>query len=233
MTTNFHPPTPASERIIAGRYRLERVLKQAGRRESFVAQDLTGGSRVVLRMTPAALATPVEARLAHEAAILAGLKAPQLSPLLDFGHADDRFFWVRPFIGGESLAARTTGPWPIDDALAIACRVLEALRALHESGVLCRNLSPTNLIVPAGQSPAALVFADCGLACSLTGDDEAQQKSVEDVLYVSPEQAGSLDCEIGPPADLYSAGAILFELLAGHPPYRGTTVGATLLQHMT
>ena len=116
-------------------------------------------------------------------------------------------------------------PLPLPAALEICQQLLSALQELHAAGVLCRNLSLANLIIPTGAPASAAILTDFGLACSLVSED-IQQQGVEEVLYLSPELAGSIDCEVGPSSDLYAVGALLFQLLAGQPPYQGDTVGA-------
>ena len=230
------PATPQpliqGEWPVADRYRLVRQLNQAAHQQSYIAEDLVSGSEVVLRLAPADLSQTIEARLSHEAAVLAEIRSSRLAPMLDFGRDEDRFYWVRPYLAGTSLAQSIRKPLPVDQSLEICRQYLLALQDLHAQGVLCRNLSPSNLIIPEGQPASTAVLTDFGLACSLVSHDASNQL-IEDVHYLSPEQAGSLDCEVGVSADLYSAGVLLFQLLAGRVPYQGATVGAVLLQHMT
>jgi two-component system sensor kinase len=221
-----------SERPVAKRYRLDSWLKQTDHEQTYLATDLAGGGVVVLRTATAALAEAVELRLTHEAALLSKLASSRLTPLLDFGREDDRFYWVRPHIPGISLAEHLRQPLPLEQALEICQQLLSALKELHSQSVLCRNLTPANVIIPEGQPLSAAILTDFGLGGSLVSED-IHQLSVQDVLYLSPEQAGSLDCEVSASSDLYSLGIVLFQLIAGHVPYQGPSVGAVLLRHMT
>ena len=226
------PPQVIGIRPVAKRYRLERCLKQTDQEQTYLATDLVGGNTVVLRTASAALAGAVELRLTHEAALLTKLGSPRLTSLLDFGREDDRFYWTRAYVPGESLAESLRQPLPLEQSLEVCQQLLSGLKDLHSQGVLSRNLTPTNVIIPQGQPISAAVLTDFGLGCSLVSDD-IHQLAVQDVLYLSPEQAGSLDCEVSPSSDLYSLGIVLFQLIAGHVPYQGPTVGAVLLRHMT
>jgi len=225
--------TLSLDQTFVGRYRIARVLKQSADQHSYLAHDLTRSGVVVLRLANASTAAAVQMQLAHEAAILTGLDADVLTPLLDFGQHDECVYWVRPYVAGVSLQASIQRRSSLNRALAVARSLFTALKELHQRRVLCRNLRPSNVILPSGDSFDAAVLTDFGLACSLTSDVEARHRSVSDVLYLSPEQAGSLEYDVGEPSDLYAAGVLLFELLAGHPPYQGPTVGAVLLKHMT
>jgi signal transduction histidine kinase/DNA-binding response OmpR family regulator len=228
-----HPqPQLLRERLVAKRYRLERCLNDNGHEQTYLATDLTGGNEIVLRTVPATLAAAVELRLTHEASLLAKLQSSRLTPLLDFGRDDDQFYWARNYIPGVSLAEHLHEPLPLEQALDICQQLLAGLKELHELGVLSRNVTPANVIIPQDQPLSGAVLTDFGLGCSLVSED-IHQLSVQDVLYLSPEQAGSLDCEVTPASDLYSLGIVLFQLIAGHVPYQGPTVGAVLLRHMT
>lgn len=225
-------PQLLAEQTVAKRYRLERLLKQTRHEQTYLATDLVSGNTVVVRTASAALAEAVELRLTHEAALLAKLSNSRLAPLLDFGREDDRFYWVRAHIPGMSLAEYLRQPLSVEQALEVCQNLLAGLQELHSHGVLCRNLTAANLIVPQGQPLAAAILTDFGLGCSLVSED-IHELAIEDVLYQSPEQAGSLDCEVSPASDLYSLGIVLFQLLSGQVPYQGPTVGAVLLRHMT
>jgi len=225
-------PQLIGARPIADRYRPDTLLKQSSRGQTLLATDQVEGRPVILRTVAASLAAAVQLRLNHEAAILSKLSSPRLARVLHSGVSEEYFYWTRAHIPGIPLSQYVQQPLPLQDALAVCLQLLTALRELHEAGILCRNLRPSNLIIPQDQPLSAAILTDCGLACSLYSDD-IHQHALDDVLYLSPEQAGSLDCEISASSDLYSVGIILFQLLAGHVPYRGPTVGDVLLRHMT
>lgn len=228
----FSQPDWLGERPLAKRYRLQQLLKQSAHEHAYLADDIVSGKTVVVRTAAASQVEAVALRLTHEAAILAKLPNQRLAPLLDFGREDDCFYWVRDHIVGAPLSELLRGPLPLEQALEVCQQLLAAVQELHSQGILCRNLTPANLIVPQGEPLSAAILTDFGLGCSLVSED-IQHQSITAVHYLSPEQAGSLDCEVGPSADLYSVGIVLFQLLAGHVPYQGTTVGAVLLRHMT
>jgi two-component system sensor kinase len=221
------------ERPFAGRYRLEEVLKQAGEQVGFVADDLVDGGRVVVRTAPLAMAATVEARLMHEGTILHRVRHANLAPVVDFGKYDDRFYWARAYVPGRPLSSSDVAALSLEHVLAVGRAIFEALAALHDGRVLCRNLHPSNLILCDDEATPTAILTDFGLAATILSDGESANRSVDDVLYLSPEQAGSLEYDVGEPSDLYSAGALFFKVLTGHAPYEGPTVGAILLKHMT
>jgi two-component system sensor kinase len=231
--SNPSPPLLSGDRPFADRYLLQRALRNEPDRATYLATDVTDESEVIVRTATFATAAAVHARLAHEAAILTTIRHPSLVPLIDFGRHDDLLFWVRPRVAGVSMTSPSETPRSLAQALALGRSLFEALKALHDQRVLCRNLRPSNVIFPDGESSRLLVLTDVGLASGLASDADVQRRAVVDVLYLSPEQSGSLDYDVGEPSDLYSGGALFFELLTGRPPYTGATVGAVLLKHMT
>ncbi len=104
---------------------------------------------------------------------------------------------------------------------------------MHGGGILHRDIRPANIIVAEEMPLAGAVLVDCDLVRITQFDASVDDRSVETARYRSPEQTGSLDYEVAEPADLYSAGVVLFECLAGRPPFEGDSVGGILLQHMT
>ena len=230
---NLAPLASLPVRTIADRYRFGQLLKQGAGHEVYLGHDVTNGQAVIVRIASSTIAATVQMRLEHEAAIFTKLQSAGLTTLLDFGRFEEQFYWVRPYIEGASLQSPTTRQRSLVETLAIGRSLFAGLQALHNQGVLCRNLKPANLIIPDSSPTTSAILTDFGLASSLVIDSNAHRQSVEDALYVSPEQAGSLDYDMCESSDLYSAGAVLFELLAGRPPFTGTTVGSVLLQHMT
>lgn len=170
----------------------------------------------------------------HEATVIQEIRSPYLAPIRCFHRETHFYLWARPFVSGESLLWVGDRRPTLEQMLPVCRALFTALQALHDRGLLCRNLRPTNLIVPDGpESAGTVVLTDYGPSGRGLFDVDARKQSIEDALYLSPEQAGSLDYDVGPAADLYSAGTVLFELLAGRPLFQGPTVGAVLLQHMT
>ena len=220
-------------RPFAERYTLERVLKQQHDRITFVAEDRVLGGTVILHTVPFAAAAPLYARLSHEAAIVTKIHRDELAPLLDFGRHDDLVFWVRPFVEGEPLSSLSTSPRTLEQSLAIGRSLFTAVKVLHDHRVPARNLRASNLILPRGARSTTATLTDFGLASSLESELDVARRTVADVLYLSPEQAGSLDYDVGESSDLDSAGALFVEILTGRPPYQAPTGGAVLLQHMT
>jgi two-component system sensor kinase len=186
---------------------------------------------VVVRVISTTLTSTVQTRLAHEATTLQAIRNRCVTPLLAFEAEDELTYWARPWIEGTPIEAGKS--YPLREALAIGRCLFTALGELHRNGLLARNLKPANLIRPKDLPTVAAVLTDVGLGCHLAPSANVKDQSVDDSLYLSPEQAGSIDCDVGAASDLYSAGAVLFELLSGRAPFRAPTVGGVLLQHMT
>ena len=224
-------PILRSDVPFVGRYYVRRLLQTSGPRASYLAHDAAFGD-VVLRTLTTSEAGPLHARFAHEASVLRDLAHPGLAPVLEFGRSDDLLYWVRPYVAGAPLVCTPAARPTLEHALAVGRALFSALDELHGRRLLCRNLRPANVILPDDPRSSAAVLTDFGLIAP-ANEADVVPRSVAEVLYLSPEQAGSLDCDVGIPADLYSAGALFFEILAGRPPYEGTTVGSVLLKHMT
>ncbi|MBL9091123.1 MAG: response regulator [Planctomycetaceae bacterium] len=231
-TIDLAAAPPLRDRALAGRYVVERVLKADDNRATLLARTAADGEPVVIRVASVADAAAVEARLQHEAALHADLPRDFLAPFLETSRCEDQLVCVRRhFETAAPTAAGSPRPW--DEVLPAARALFTALKQLHDRRLLCRNVRASNFfLIDDGDAPTARL-ADFGLWATLGADADVTRRSVADVLYLSPEQAGAIDCDVGRPADLYSAGVLLFELLTGRPPYEGPTVGAVLLKHMT
>lgn len=233
--TNETPlPIPISERWIGGRYRTVKLLKKERAAEHFLAEDKHGASVVVCCRDGTNLTADTKQRIEREAEILRGLQAPGLAGLLDIGQDGDSLYVVRPHIPGVTLRRRLLdGPLDLQDTLAVGQSLFSALASLHAKGVLHHDIRPANLIVDADSPLRHAVLTDFSVNCCFRPEELSVEELIEAAVYRSPEYAGSLKYDVAEPSDLYSAGIVLFECLAGHPPFSGDNVGDTLLRHMT
>ena len=226
--------TPLVE-ALRERYRFERELGAGGMATVYLASDLKHDRPVavkVLRTTD----TPVDVeRFRREIRVLARLRHPFILPLHDSGEANGSFFFVMPYIDGESLRARLAreGRLAVPDALEIARQVADALQTAHEEGVIHRDVKPENILI--ARSGHALL-ADFGIARGTGGG--ARQETVTQlgmaigtVSYMSPEQ-GLGERELDARSDVYALGCVLFEMLAGSPPFTGSSAVNVLSKHL-
>src|SRR5262249_54197176 len=139
-------------------------------------------------------------------------------------------FFAQEYVEGGSLGARVAGaPQPPQTAAAITEALARAVHHAHEHGVVHRDLKPANVLLTSDGTPK---ISDFGLAKQLDADtDQTQSGAVLGTpSYMAPEQARGHTRAVGPPADTYALGAVLYELLTGRPPFRGLTVLQTLAQ---
>ncbi|HQX50144.1 MAG TPA: protein kinase, partial [Planctomycetaceae bacterium] len=227
--------TSPKSRVIGGRYRVQRQLKTRVDTETLLALDQTNGQQVVVKTTAATLfSASVRMRLEHEAHVLSKIQKGRFAPLLDYGTEDDQVYLVMPFIPGITLQARLKqGALSVRDTIQVGRAILTALSAAHASDVLHRDVRPANIIVNEESDLHEATLIDFGLAHSAGLDARILHKWVGTAQYLSPEAAGLLDQEVTACSDLYSTGIVLFECLAGRPPFEGKSVGEVLRQHMT
>jgi hypothetical protein len=226
-------------RIVAGRYRLERLLGAGGMGAVYEAEQLSLGRRVAVKVVKAERAGDDDAarRFAQETAVVARLAHPNIVTVYDGGRADDGLlFLAMELIQGETLRARLErGPMLVDDALAAIEDAASALVAAHGASVLHRDIKPENLILSttAGHRERAKLL-DFGIARVFL--EEAQRNTATGVVagtpgYIAPEQMLGGDSDAR--ADLYALGVVLFEAIAGVPLFSGRTGMEIMLQHMT
>jgi len=242
--------TPPIDRLAAAlvdRYRIERELGQGGMAIVYLAEDLKHHRRVAVKVLRPELAASLGAeRFLREIEIAATLRHPHILPLFDSGitagpHAEpssrraaEFFYYVMPYVEGESLRDRLNRETqlPLDAALQIAREVGDALSYAHHRGVVHRDIKPENILLESGHA----VVTDFGIAraVSVAGDKRLTETGliVGTAAYMSPEQAAG-DREIDGRSDLYSLGCVLFEMLAGQPPFTGPTVQSVVHQHVT
>jgi serine/threonine-protein kinase len=205
----------------------------------YLAQDLKHGRLVAIKLLRHELATSLgPVRFLREIQVTAGLQHPHILPLLDSGALEDvadgaRLYYVMPYVQGESLRDHLIRErqLPIAEAVRIARDVAAALGYAHERGVVHRDIKPENILLSGGQA----VVADFGLARALSVADAARLTETGLALgtphYMSPEQASG-DTHVDGRADIYALGCVLYEMLAGEPPYTGPTAQAIVAKGM-
>jgi serine/threonine protein kinase len=226
-------------RLTAGlrdRYTIERELGRGGAATVFLAQDLKHGRHVAIKVFSNELASSVGSeRFLREIQTTAQLTHPHILPLHDSGEVDGILYYIMPYVRGESLRDLLDREklLPVADAVRIAIQVADALAYAHANGVVHRDIKPENLLLA---HRGHVWVADFGLAKALQSAVRSDLTSVGMIvgspIYMSPEQAGA-DAAVSAATDIYSLGCVLYEMLAGAPPFTGPTVHSLLVQHLT
>ena len=229
------PNLASFERAIADRYLIESEIGRGTRAAVYRASDAASGSTVAVKVLRADLASALDSpRFIKQMRKVARIQHPGITPLLEVGEAANRLFCVSPFIEGESLRARLTRDRqiPLSEAVAIVRQVADALGHAHSQGLLHKDVKPENIFLSGSR---ALVM-DLGLSRAITRSIDETMTGTGLTLgtpaYMSPEHALG-DVEIDARADLYSLGCVLYEMLAGEPPFAGAEARAVWLRTVT
>ena len=231
--------TDAVQRLtsaLADRYRLERELGQGGMATVYLAEDLKHHRKVAVKVLRPELAASMGAeRFEREIEVAARLTHPHILGVLDSGEADGFFYYVMPYVEGETLRERISrsGELPVADALRLLSEIAEALAVAHKGGVVHRDIKPENILLSGRH---ALVM-DFGVAKAVTEASGRQQLTTAGVAlgtpaYMAPEQA-TADPQLDHRVDIYALGVLAYEMLTGHPPFHGLTPQQTLAAHVT
>jgi serine/threonine-protein kinase len=219
---------------LADRYRIERELGQGGMATVYLAEDLKHRRRVAIKVLLPDLAAVIgPERFLREIETTANLRHPHILPLYDSGEAAGFLYYVMPYVEGESLRDRLDREkqLPLEDALRIAREVADALSYAHGRGIVHRDVKPENILLEAGHA----VVADFGIAkaVSAAGGQAITQTgmAVGTPQYMSPEQAAG-EKDLDGRSDLYALACVLYEMLAGQPPFTGPTVESVVHQHL-
>jgi len=217
------------------RYALDREIGRGGMATVYLARDVRHNRNVAVKvLNPELGAVLGVERFLSEIQVTANLQHPNLLPLFDSGEAGGLLFYVMPYVEGESLRKRLmrVKQLPIDEAVHIATAIASALDYAHRHGVIHRDLKPENILLQEGQP----VIADFGIALAVSnaGGSRVTQTGISlgTPQYMSPEQATG-DRDIDGRTDIYSLGAMLYEMLAGEPPYVGNTAQAIIAKVIT
>ena len=219
----------------AGRYTIERELGRGGMATVYRARDVRHDRAVALKVLHPELTASMGAeRFAREIRLLAGLHHPHILPLFDSGEYEGAVFYVVPCVEGESLRRRLEREkqLQLDEAIRITREVADALDHAHRNGVIHRDIKPENILLEEEHA----IVADFGVARAVTRSvDESQTTAgmaVGTPAYMSPEQASG-ERELDGRSDQYSLACVLYEMLAGTPPFSGTTPRATIARRFT
>jgi serine/threonine-protein kinase len=218
---------------LVDRYAIQRELGRGGMATVYLAKDLKHDREVAIKVLhPELAATIGPERFDREIRIAAKLQHPNILGLFDSGEADGLLYYVMPFIYGESLRDKLNRDHmlPVEQAVHIALEVADALGYAHSLGIIHRDIKPENIMLSGGHA----LVADFGIAraASAAGGSAKLTETgmaVGTPLYMSPEQA--VGEQVGPTADLYSLGCVLFEMLTGHPPFTGTNARQIMARH--
>ncbi len=226
-------PQVALNEALDGRYRLDKQIGTGGMATVFLAHDLRHDRPVafkVLHTELAALLGPE--RFQREIKLAARLQHPHILTVHDSGEAAGRLWFTMPFVEGESLRDRLMREkqLPLDEALRIARQVADALNYAHEHGIIHRDIKPENILLTGSHA----LVADFGIARALGGKEDGLTQTglaVGTPTYMSPEQASG-NGEIDARTDVYALGSVLYEMLAGEPPFTGPTPQAVISKRM-
>jgi len=222
------------KKALAGRYRIERVLGEGGMATVYLAHDEKHDRKVAVKvMRPELAATLGADRFLREVQVAAKLSHPHILPMHDSGEADGLLYYVMPFVEGETLKERVKqeGQLSVNEAMRLGREIAEALAYAHARGIIHRDIKPGNILLQSGHA----LVADFGIARALGDESEVLTKTglaVGTPQYMAPEQATG-EREVDGRADIYALGAVMYEMMAGEPPFTGPTARAIITRSLT
>jgi len=224
--------------LLGQRYTVQRPIGQGGMATVYLARDTKHDREVAVKLLKPEIGALLGAgRFLHEIKLTSRLQHPHILPLYDSGEADNRIFYVMPFVEGDSLRDRLRREHrlPVDVALTIVREIADALAYAHSHGVIHRDIKPENILLSAGHA----LVSDFGIAraISKSGGEKWETLTSSGVVvgtpaYMSPEQAAG-DMTIDGRSDIYSLGCVLYEMLVGVPPFIGPDGELKLVRRFT
>jgi len=221
-------------KALGDRYTVLAAVGRGGNASIFAAKD-SSGAHVAIKVLHPELAVSVAAdRFLREIRYASQLNHPHIARMMDSGEADYLLWYVMPYLPGDTLrqTLRREVRLPIPQAVAVAAEVLDALEHAHAHGIAHRDIKPDNIVL--APPPQGAVLVDLGIARAIasSGDDRVTRSGfvVGTEEYMSPEQAQGVP-DVDGRTDLYSLGVVLFECLAGRPPFSSPSAAAVLDMH--
>jgi serine/threonine-protein kinase len=216
------------------RYSIERLIGRGGAATVYLARESHPSRQVAIKvLNPSLAARMGRERFLREIDLASSLTHPHIVPIYAAGEAGLLLYYVMPYVGGVSLRERIRreGQIPLEEAITISHEVARALHYAHQHNVVHRDIKPENILL---HDNHALV-ADFGVARAITmaGGEPITETGVTigTPTYMSPEQVSG-DAQIDGRTDIYSLGCLLYEMLAGEPPFQATTTQGTLARHL-
>ncbi len=218
------------------RYTLIRELDRGGMSRVYLAREALPDRDVAIKVLDEELSARLgRERFVREVEVTSRLQHPHIVPIHAAGEAGATLYYVMPYIEGQSLRDRldAEGCLPIEDALRITGQVADALRHAHDKDIVHRDIKPSNILFSSGHA----VVADFGIARALRTTESGGEFTQSGLPigtpdYMSPEQASG-DAPVDGRADTYALACVLYEMLAGQPPFHSRTSQATLARHLT
>ena len=220
---------------LSDRYDIQRVLGRGGMAVVHLAEERKHQRKVAIKVLREDVGASVGAeRFLREIGIAARLSHPHIVPLIDSGQAEGQLYYVSPFVPGGSLRDRLNREkkLTVDDTVRIAVEVGAGLDYAHRNGFVHRDVKPENILFADGHA----LLADFGIAHACGGPNTEPLTKGGIALgtpeYMSPEQASGTD-DIGTSTDIYALGCVVYEMLAGHPPFMGNSSLSVMARHVT
>jgi serine/threonine protein kinase len=223
-----------SPSALGSRYRVDHELGRGGMAAVYEADDVVHNRHVAIKVLDSSVGAALGAeRFLREIQVAAGLQHPNILPVYDSGasEADGLLFYVMPVVRGASLRERLERErqLPVDEAVRIASQVAAGLDYAHERGIVHRDIKPENVLLDGDHA----FVADFGLAKSIEAASDsltATGIALGTPAYMSPEQASGE--RVDRRTDIYALGCILYEMLAGEPPFTGSSAQAVIAKRM-
>lgn len=219
-------------RTLGGKYQIKQLVGRGGMATVYRGYQADVERDVAVKVLPTnpALGDEFAERFRLEARTIARLQHPHILPLYDYGVEDGILYLVTAYIGGGTLSDRIArGPLPLNEVDTLLRQIAPALDYAHRQGIIHRDIKPANILISAEGYP---LLADFGIAKLVEGDAglTATGGLIGTPAYMAPEQVQGLS--VGPSADIYSLGVVVFEMLSGRQPYTAETPMQVLVKHM-